>query len=300
MRALVTGATGFVGRHLVAKLSRPVVLSRNAGQARAKLGDVEVYAWEPTAGPPPVEAFSGVDTVFHLAGDPIVKGRWNPAKLKRIRESRVLGTRNLVSAMESLPERPKVLICASAVGFYGNRGDEVLEEASLPGSDTLAGICQEWETEAGRATALGVRVINLRSGVVLRKGGGVLAEMLLPFQLCLGGRLGSGKQWMSWIHLDDLLGIMFHAVEKGDMRGPVNGVAPGVVTNAEFTKVLAATLRRPAIFPMPEFAIKIIFGGVSEVMLGSQRVRPLAAEKAGYKFQYPELGPALTAIISGA
>ncbi len=299
MRALVTGATGFIGRHLVAKLTQPVVLSRNVEKAKKRLGEVEVYAWEPVSGPPPAEAFKDVDAVFHLAGEPVAEGRWNPEKKKRIHDSRVLGTRNLVSAIEALQERPKFLISASAIGFYGSRGDEVLEETSSPGNDFLAGVCKEWEAEAGRARSFSVRVVNVRNGIVLHKDGGALGQMLLPFKLGLGGRLGSGRQWMSWIHLDDLLGIMLHAAEHGEVDGPVNGVSPGPVINIDFTKALATAVHRPAIFPMPEFMIKLAFGGVAEVMLGSQRVLPKAAEKSGFRFRYPEVVEALRAAVAG-
>lgn len=298
MKALVTGATGFIGSALVKRLGGgTVVLTRDPKKAATMLGNIQSYAWEPTAGPAPAEAFRGVDVVFNLMGDPIAKGRWSPEKLRRIRESRVLGTRNLVQGMAAANPPPQVLISASAIGFYGSRGDELLNETSSNGSDTLARVCREWEEEALKARAAGVRVVCVRNGIVLRKGGGALEQMLLPFKLGLGGRLGTGKQWMSWIHLDDLLGIYLLAAEQASISGAVNGTAPDPVTNAEFTRILAAALHRPAVFPVPRLAIRAAFGGVAEVMLGSQRVRPTAAEKAGFRFAHPGLAETFADIL---
>jgi len=297
MKALVTGATGFIGSALVRRLGGAVVLTRDPEKAKRVLGNIEAIAWAPTAGPAPAEVFRGVDAVFNLMGDPIAKGRWSPEKLRRIRESRVVGTRNLVLGLLGANPRPKVLVSASAIGYYGSRGDEVLDESSSNGSDTLAGVCREWEAEAVKARDAGVRVVCVRNGIVLRKGGGALEQMLLPFRLGLGGRLGTGKQWMSWIHLDDLLGIYLLAAEKAEMSGPVNGTAPNPVTNAEFTRVLAAALHRPAVFPVPGVAIRAAFGGVAEVMLGSQRVRPAAVETAGFRFAHPDLGETFKDIL---
>jgi hypothetical protein len=297
MKALITGATGFIGRALARRLQGCAVLTRDAAKARTILGNVEVHEWEPTLRPAPAAAFAGVDVVFNLMGDPIAKGRWNPEKLKRIRESRVIGTRNLVLGMAQAGG-PKALVSASAIGFYGSRGDQYLDEQSAPGNDFLAGVCKEWEAEARVAAANGVRVVVIRNGIVLRKEGGALAEMMTPFKLGLGGRLGSGRQWMSWIHLDDLLALYLMAADRNDAPGTMNGVSPGAVTNKEFTLALATALRIPAILPMPEFAIKLAFGGVAEVMLGSQRVSPRAAEGAGFKFQHPEIYDALRMIVA--
>lgn len=297
MRALITGGTGFIGRALAAKLVNPVILSRNADHAKALVPDAECYHWNPLAGPPDPEAFRGVDLVFNLMGDPIAAGRWNPRKRAAIRDSRITGTRNLVTAIAGLAKKPKVIVSASAIGFYGSRGDEVLDETSASGADFLADTCREWEAETMRATESGVRAVCVRNGIVLRKEGGALKQMLPPFRLGLGGRLGDGKQWMSWIHLDDLLTIYLLVAERSEVRGPVNGVAPHPVTNREFTRILAGVLHRPAIFPVPKLAIRIAFGGVAEVMLGSQRVLPRTALGFGMKFAFPDLTTCLRAAL---
>ena len=299
MRVLVTGATGFIGRNLVARLINPVVLSRDAARARAALGEVAAHPWHPEAGTPPAEAFRGVEAVVHLVGDPIDRGRWNDDKRRRIRDSRVLGTRHLVTALEGLKARPRVLVAGSAVGFYGSRGDEILDETAPPGHDFMADHCVEWEKEANRARELGIRVVNLRTAPAYGRGGGVLAKMLLPFSLGLGGRLGTGRQYMAWIHLDDLLGLILHVLDREDVAGPLNACAHHPVTNAEFTRALAAAVHRPAFFPVPEFALRLAFGGVAEVMLASQRVVPAAALKSGYSFRHPEIWEALKAAVSG-
>lgn len=298
MRALVTGATGFIGRRLVASLEQPVVLSRRPDVARQTLGDVKAYAWEPGAGPPPAEALEGVEAVFNLAGESVAGGRWTAKRKSRIRASRVIGTRHLVAGIQAQGHRPRVLVSASAVGFYGSRGDEVLEEDSKPGNDFLAELCQAWEAEANRAKELGVRVVTPRIGLVLGKGGGALAQMLIPFKLGLGGRLGDGRHWVPWIHLDDLVGLLLHAA-KNKISGAVNAVGPAPVTNREFTRALASALNRPAIFPVPEFALRLIFGELASVLLASQRVLPRVAEKTNYRFRYTSLEQAFGDIVGG-
>lgn len=298
MRALVTGATGFIGRKLVASLDQPVVLSRRPDVARQTLGDVRVYAWEPEAGPPPAEALEGVEAVFNLAGESVAGGRWTAKRKARIRASRVIGTRHLVAGIQSQGQRPRVLVSASAVGYYGSRGDEVLEEESKPGNDFLAELCQAWEAEANRAKELGMRAVTPRIGLVLGKGGGALAQMLTPFKLGLGGRLGDGRHWVPWIHLDDLVGLFLHAA-KNEISGAVNAVGPAPVTNLEFTRALASALHRPAIFPVPELALRLIFGELASVLLASQRVLPRVAEKTNYCFRYTSLKQALADIVSG-
>lgn len=300
MRALVTGATGFVGKRLLAKLQRPVVLSRDATQAAKRLArfGANVYAWEPQGGSPPVDAFLGVDTIFHLAGDPVAEGRWTKAKKARIRDSRVLGTRNLVAGLRKLPIKPQVLVSASAVGIYGSRGDEELTETSAPADDFLAEVCAGWEREALAARELGIRVVPIRVGIVLGEKGGALGKMLTPFKLGLGSPLGSGNQYMPWVHIDDLVELMLFAAGNSSVATPLNGVSPHPVTNREFTKTLGRVLGRPTFFPpVPGFMLRLMLGEFADVLLGSQRVLPQAALAAGFKFQHPELEPALRNVL---
>ena len=298
MRALVTGATGFIGRELLKRLERPVALSRDPRSARALLGPaVDCHAWDPGSTPPPAGALRGVDVIFHLAGEPVAEGRWTPARKDRIRDSRLRGTQHLVAALETIPDPPRVLVSASAIGYYGERGDEILDESSRPGSDWLAGICAAWEAESARAAALGVRVVNPRIGIVLGAGGGALARILPPFRMGVGGRLGTGRQWTSWIHIDDLVGLLLHAAAHDDLRGAMNAVSPGAVTNAEFTRTLASVLRRPAFLPVPALALKIAFGEMAGVLLSSQHVAPRRAETTGYAFRHAGLEGALRQIL---
>jgi len=299
MRALVTGATGFIGQHLLARLDRPVVLSRNATRARQSLArfKVEAFDWHPAAEPPPSDAFDGIDVVFHLAGDPIAEGRWTLEKKRRIRESRVAGTHNLVEGLAKLAAGPRVIVSASAVGYYGSRGDQVLDEDAPQGSDFLAEVCQAWEKESRVATELGIRVVNIRTGVALGREGGALKKMLLPFRLGLGGPLGDGRHWMSWIHVDDLAELFVAAAENEELRGPVNGVAPNPVTNRQFTAALAATLHRPAFFRAPYAALRVALGEVADVLFSSQRAAPKAALDAGFQFRYSDLRIALESIL---
>lgn len=298
MKALVTGATGFIGRELCSRLSDPAILTRSARGGRARL-DVphRAWSWQAESEPAPREALSGVDTVFHLAGEPIADGRWSEEKKKRIRESRVLGTRNLVRSIVALDVRPKVLVSASAIGFYGDRGDEELGEGAVRGEGFLPDVCEGWEAEARQAESAGVRVVIPRLGIVISEKGGALPRMLLPFRLGVGGRLGSGRQWMSWVHLDDVVGLLLHAACNDDVRGPLNAVSPSPVTNAAFTQELARTLHRPALLPVPRFALRAALGEFSGALLESQRVLPGVARETHYAFVYPELAPALAACL---
>jgi uncharacterized protein (TIGR01777 family) len=293
LKITISGASGLIGRRLLKTLAAEghtlQVLSRHAGTNMP--GNVKVFPWDPAKSEPPAEALSGADAVIHLAGEPIAQ-RWNDDVKRRIRESRVAGTTNLVNALAKLPQRPKTLVCASAIGYYGSRGDEVLTEPSAPGSDYVAEVCVAWEKAAQTAEAFGVRVVRVRTGVVLDAKGGALAKMLPPFKMGVGGKVGSGRQWMSWIHAEDLAGIYRWAL-TGSASGPVNGVAPNPVVNADFTKALASTLKRPALFPVPAFGLKVMFGEMSEILLGSQRVLPKVAEAGGYRFRFPEVGAAL-------
>lgn len=302
MKGLVTGATGFIGKRLLTRLERRVALTRNVERAKKTLAEFNaaIYPWDADRDPAPLAAFDGVDAVFHLAGDPVAEGRWTDAKKQRIRDSRIMGTRRLVDTLAALEHKPSVLISGSAVGWYSNRGDETLTEKSSPGSDFLADVCVAWEREAMRATELGIRVVTLRTGVVLGQGGGALAKMLTPFRMGVGSPLGSGKQYMPWIHVDDLVDMMIFAAENKSVAGPMNGVAPNPVTNYEFTKTLGKVLGMPTFMPaIPEFVVKLMFGEFGDILLHSQKVQPQAALERGFKFTYPYLEVALRNILKG-
>ncbi|HZZ28516.1 MAG TPA: TIGR01777 family oxidoreductase [Pirellulales bacterium] len=301
MRALVTGATGFIGPHLLKRLDRPVILSRNADRARQSLAkfNVQAHPWNPLADPPPSEALEGIEAIFHLAGDPVASGRWTAEKKRQIRDSRELGTRHLVQALRQLKTRPPVLVSASATGWYGDRGDELLDESAQPAGDFLAEVCVAWEREAQAATDLGVRVASLRTGIVLGRDGGALKKMLTPFKLGVGGRLGSGHQWMPWIHVEDLVALYLYAAENANVGGPVNATAPNPVTNGQFTKALAAAVHRPAVLPAPYFALRLALGEFAKVLFESQRVIPKTALASGFQFRYSEIGSALEEIVRG-
>ena len=297
MNITLTGASGFIGRRLMKLLSTSGhnlhVLSRHAGTNLPP--NVKLSVWDALGGKPPAGGVKDADVVIHLAGEPIAQ-RWTDESKRRIRASRIEGTRSLVEAMSQDDGRPRALVCSSAIGYYGSRGDEVLTESSAPGSGYLPELCEAWEREAAAAEQYGVRVVRVRTGVVLARHGGALSKMLPPFRMGIGGRLASGKQWMSWIHLDDLCEMFRFAAEQ-PIRGAINGVAPAPVPNAEFTRVLASALHRPAIFPVPAFGLKIMFGEMSEVLLASQRVMPKGAEQAGFRFRHPQLAPALADLL---
>ncbi|MFT3843374.1 MAG: TIGR01777 family oxidoreductase [Myxococcaceae bacterium] len=297
MKTLLTGATGLIGQKLLERLGPSIVLSRNPERARRSMGGAEVAAWDPEAGPPRPEVFEGVDVIFHLAGEPVGEGRWTQERKRRIRDSRVVGTRNLVAGLARLTQRPRVLVCASAVGFYGNRGDELLDERSPAGSGFLADVCVEWEREAQAARPLGMRVVLVRTGLVLSPDGGALAKMLTPFRLGAGGRLGDGRQWMPWIHVEDEVGLLLHAMNDERVEGALNAVAPRPVTNRDFTEALGHAVHRPALLPVPKTALRLAFGEMSEILLVSQRALPKEAERTGYAFKYPELRQALDAMV---
>lgn len=303
MRALVTGATGFVGPRLLRLLDRPVVLSRDPDRARPRIGHLvdRIVRWDPLHGPPPQEAFEGVDAVLHLAGESVAAGRWTTARKAMIRDSRVIGTRNLVQGIVQAAAKPRVLVSASAVGYYGDRGEEELTESARPADDFLARVCVEWEQEALAAEKAGVRVALARTGIVLGSGaGGALEKMLTPFRLGAGGPLGNGRQWMPWIHVADLARLYLHAAETTSIVGPMNAVAPNPVRNSEFTKVLARQLHRPAFMPAPYFGLRLVFGEFAQVLFASQRVIPRVALDTGFVFQYPELPGALREILAPA
>jgi uncharacterized protein (TIGR01777 family) len=293
----ITGASGLIGRRLLKNLGAAghalTVVSRHAG-TNVPPG-VGVVAWDPMRGPAPEEAVRNANVVIHLAGEPVAQ-RWNEGTKRRIRESRVVGTRNLVQALANVRTTPQTLVCASAVGYYGSRGDEELREDSAPANGYLAEVCVAWEKEAVAAEAFGMRVVRVRTGVALDASGGALQRMLTPFRMGAGGKLGDGKQWFPWIHLADLAAMFQFAVES-EVSGPLNGAAPIPVSNADFTQTLARVVHRPAIFPVPVFALKLLFGEMSEILLASQRVLPAAAEAAGFKFRFPELGGALEDLL---
>ena len=299
MKALVTGATGLIGYELIQRLSAPVVLSRGATAAQERLGaSARVWAWRPEREPAPLEAFDGVDTVFHLAGEPVAEGRWTAEKKRRIKESRVLGTRHLVASLGALKTPPRVLVSASGVDYYGDRGDEELDEASPAGQGFLTEVCEAWEAEARAAERLGVRVVMARLGLVLAPKGGALARMLPPFRLGVGGKLGSGRQWMPWVHVDDVIGLLLHAAQDQALSGPMNVVSPEPITNAELTRELGRALGRPAVLTVPRVALSIAFGELSKVLLSSKRVLPRVARQAGYAFVYPDLRRALEVCLA--
>jgi uncharacterized protein len=302
MKILVTGSTGLVGGalaselkrdgHTVCRLVRP---ETKAEVSRSSDGfDVK---WDPATGELGGAAVAA-DAVVNLGGASIAEGRWTADRKQRLRSSRVDNTRALVSALAKMAARPRVLISASAVGYYGNRGDEVLREESGPGNNFLGELAKEWEAEANKAEALGIRVVLLRFGVVLAKEGGALPTMARPFRLGVGGRLGSGEQWMSWITLADVVAILRLALENGAVRGPVNVVSPEPVRNADFTKALAKALHRPALFPAPAFALRLALGEMADaLLLSSQRVVPERLDKLGYRFVNPDLEGALASVL---
>lgn len=297
MKCVISGGTGFIGRRIVERLLQDRhyvgVWSRAPGRERRTA--VASFYWDPLQGEPPAESLNTMDAVIHLAGEPVAQ-RWNPDVKRRIRDSRVLGTRRLVDAIARVQHKPRVLVCASAIGYYGDRGDEVLTESSKPGSGFLADVCRAWEAEAERAAEFGLRVIRLRIGFVLGKDGGALAQMAPAFRACIGGRLGSGKQWMPWIHVRDVAEMFVYAVEN-EISGVWNASSPNPARNAEFTREMGKAVRRPAVFPVPAFALKFAFGELGKHMLDSSRAIPEAALNANFEFRYPELGAALRDLL---
>jgi uncharacterized protein (TIGR01777 family) len=302
MKALVTGATGFVGPRLLRLLDSPVVVSRSPERARRAVGNLAgpIFRWDPMREPLPAEALEGVDVIYHLAGESVAEGRWTAAQKARIRESRVIGTRHLVQGIKQVDRKPSVLVSASAVGYYGNRGDEELTESAAPADDFLAEVCVAWEREAMAAEQLGVRTVTARTGIVLGAGGGALAKMLTPFKLGAGGPLGNGKQWMPWVHVADLARLYVHAADTPSINGPMNAVAPNPVRNSEFTKALGRQLHRPAFMPAPYLGLRLLFGEFAQVLFASQRVIPRVALETGFVFQYPDIASALREILAPA
>jgi len=303
MRILVSGSTGFLGTsliealeregHTIARLVRPETLRRNSAG-----GSRQSVAWDPVAGAFDAASAEGADALVHLAGASIAGGRWNASRKKLLRTSRVAATRHLIGALAQLQRPPRVIVAASAIGYYGSCGDETLTETSAPGNDFLAGLCREWEAETARGAEFGARVASLRFGIILAAHGGALPRMLTPFKLGVGGRLGTGRQWMSWVTLEETIRVIQFALASAGLAGPVNVVAPNPVRNSEFTKILAKTLHRPALFPAPAFALRLGLGEMADaLLLVSQKVKPSKLVNAGYQFLRPELADALGDVL---
>jgi uncharacterized protein (TIGR01777 family) len=287
---VITGGTGRIGSLLVKELER-------RGDEVTVLSRRQAVRWDPMAGPAPAEALAGRDAVVHLAGEDIAQ-RWNDDSLSRIRESREVGTRNLVAGIEAADPRPRALVSSSAVGYYGHRTDPIDEDAP-PGDDVLAEICKAWEREAGKAEELGVRVARVRTGVVLDRHGGALQKMLLPFRLGVGGPVAGGRQPMPWIHVGDVIGIYLAAIDDERWSGPFNATAPRPVSNREFSKALGRALRRPAIVPVPGFAIRALYGGMAKLVVEGQNALPRRATELGYRHRHPDLDEALRSALRG-
>jgi uncharacterized protein (TIGR01777 family) len=297
MKIAVSGASGLLGAALLPRLAaggddvRRLVRGGTEGQPDA-------IAWDPEHDTIDAAGLGGVEAVVHLAGENIAAGRWTEERKRLIRSSRVDGTHLVAGALAKMTRPPRVLVCASAVGFYGPHGDETLDESAPPGGDFLAGVCREWEAAADAARAAGVRVVHLRFGVVLSPQGGALAKMLRPFKLGLGGRLGSGRQWMSWVSIEDAVGAVAQALHYARLEGPVNVVAPYPLTNAQFAKTLGRAVGRPAILPMPAFAARFLFGEMADaLLLAGVRVVPAKLQASGYEFRHPNLEGALRLLL---
>jgi len=291
---VISGASGLVGRALSARLGERGDSLRSLGRAENRPG--QHCTWAPSEGLLDADALGEPEAVVHLAGENIASGRWTSARMREIRNSRVLGTILLSRALASMRKPPKTLVCASAIGFYGDRPGEDLDEDSQAGSGFLADVCREWERATQPAQLAGIRVVHLRIGVVLSKQGGALAKMLLPFRLGLGGRLGNGSQDMSWISLPDLVRSIEHCLDDKSLRGAVNAVSPSPVSNAQFTEALGKTLNRPTLFPLPAPVARLALGRMAEeLLLASTRVRPRRLHEAGFRFEHPDISSALRA-----
>lgn len=293
MIVTLTGASGLIGKALNGSLMADGHVVRPLGR-RAAVPDG--WSWDATVAEPPAAALSGADAVVHLLGEPIAQ-RWTAGAWRRIVASRLEGTRRLVETLARLEHRPSVLVSASATGIYGDRGGDMLTEDSAPGDDRVARLCEEWEREAMRAESLGIRVVLLRTGLVLSPRGGVLARMLPAFRMGLGGPLGDGRQWMSWIHAQDLVRLIRFALDQPAISGPLNGTAPEPVTNRDFTRALGVALRRPAVFPLPRLVLRLLFGEMAGILTSSQRVVPEKALACGFRFAISDIDAALMDIL---
>jgi uncharacterized protein len=303
MRILVSGSTGLLGASLIATLEREghtiaPLLRPHSGQQHPPGAREQGVRWDPVAGGLDSAAAEGCDALVHMAGASIADRRWNSARKNLLRTSRIDATRQLMDAFAKLQKPPRVIVAASAVGYYGSRGGEILTESSAPGNDFLATLCRDWEAESARGAAFGARVVMLRFGIILAEQGGALPRMALPIKLGVGGRLGSGSQWMSWIALKDVLRIIRFSLTNSAVEGPVNAVAPTPLQNLDFTRVLAKALHRPALFPAPAFALRLALGEMADaLLLSSQRVLPSKLERYGYRFAEPNLAAALAEIF---
>lgn len=300
-RVTITGATGLIGPQLVSALRdggwEVTVLSRDPDRAKEKLGEVEAFAWDLMSEPAPVAALSGRDGVVHLAGEPVAQ-RWSSQVKETIRASRVVGTANLIEGLRAAEQRPSVLVSSSATGYYGPHGIEPIDEEASAGDDFLAEICVAWEQAAERASELGMRVVRVRTGVVLDRNGGALEKMLPPFQLGVGGPVAGGQQFMPWIHTEDLVGIMKTALENESWSGPVNGTAPTPATNRDFSKALGRAIHRPSLLPVPGLALQLLYGEMAEIVTSGARVVPARPLMLGYEFRHAQLEEALRSALS--
>jgi uncharacterized protein len=300
MRVLVTGATGLIGPRLVRRLSERgdevTVLSRDPARAAAKLGGVTAERWDLMSEPAPAQALEGRDAVVHLAGEPVAQ-RWTESRQRAMRDSRIVGTGNLVEGMRTAQASPGVLISSSAAGFYGDRGDERLDESAPAGTGFLAELCQAWEAAAQSARELGARIVCVRTGIVLDRHGGALAKMLPPFRLGVGGPVAGGRQYMPWIHIDDLVDLFVAALDDDRYAGPVNGSAPEPVTNAEFSRALGRALHRPAVMPVPALALRLLYGEMAQIVTEGQRAVPARALELGHAFAHADLDQALRSAL---
>jgi len=300
MKLVVAGASGFIGSVLCARLldrGHTLTLLTRSAPRDTSTGTKRWLHWTPGMMGEWESALDGADGVINLAGEPIAAKRWTPMQKRQLRLSRIDTTTGLVRAIIRAKQKPKFLLNASAVGYYGPRGDESISEQAEAGNDFLAAVCQEWEEEATKAEKQGLRVVRLRTGIVLGKGGGALAKMVPPFKFLAGGPLGTGKQWMSWIHMEDEVGLILFLIDNPQACGPINATAPNPVTMKEFCQTLGKVLGRPSWAPVPAFALRLMLGEMAEMLLTGQRVLPAAAQKLGYQFRYPILEPALQACM---
>ena len=295
MKVAVTGSSGLIGTSLVSFLSKKDIVVSKILRENPEDDDI---SWKPEDGDWDSAFTGGVDGIVHLAGENIASGKWTRKKKEKIRNSRIEGTTRLCEHILKLPTPPSVLVCASAIGYYGNRGVEFLNEGSSRGSGFLPDVCLGWEEAAESVSKAGIRVVNVRFGIVLSKDGGALAKMMTPFKIGMGGKIGSGTQYMSWVAMDDVTGAIYHTLITESLKGPVNVTAPNPVTNKEFTNTLGEVLKRPAVVPIPAFAAKLAFGEMAnDLLLASTKVAPKRLSDSGYKFQYPELENALKHVL---